>query len=198
MNMKNENAKLVFIYALLGSVESCTDVTHKVPAKVYFNFPIPDLDIGDQKAVLTELKKRKIIANFKPDDGDFIISKPSRSMLRDYYFKLKNKPSPKLEKPVDTKIRFDEKTGIISMGGKPCEIPINTNQYFLCKALFAVPFSTRVKEIDILDLMDWAKDSKDSVYDAMRAVNRKIKLDIGIDKFMKWKVRRIFIDYKTE
>jgi len=196
--MKNENAKLVFIYALLGSVESCTDVTHKVPAKVYFNFPIPDLDIGDQKAVLTELKKRKIIANFKPDDGDFIISKPSRSMLRDYYFKLKNKPSPKLEKPVDTKIRFDEKTGIISMGGKPCEIPINTNQYFLCKALFAVPFSTRVKEIDILDLMDWAKDSKDSVYDAMRAVNRKIKLDIGIDKFMKWKVRRIFIDYKTE
>ncbi|OIN89947.1 hypothetical protein AUJ40_00915 [Candidatus Berkelbacteria bacterium CG1_02_42_45] len=198
MNMENENAKLVFIYALLGSVESCTDVTHKVPAKVYFNFPIPDLDIGDQKAVLTELKKRKIIANFKPDDGDFIISKPSRSMLRDYYFKLKNKPSPKLEKPVDTKIRFDEKTGIISMGGKPCEIPINTNQYFLCKALFAVPFSTRVKEIDILDLMDWAKDSKDSVYDAMRAVNRKIKLDIGIDKFMKWKVRRIFIDYKTE
>jgi len=196
--MENENAKLVFIYALLGSVESCTDVTHKVPAKVYFNFPIPDLDIGDQKAVLTELKKRKIIANFKPDDGDFIISKPSRSMLRDYYFKLKNKPSPKLEKPVDTKIRFDEKTGIISMGGKPCEIPINTNQYFLCKALFAVPFSTRVKEIDILDLMDWAKDSKDSVYDAMRAVNRKIKLDIGIDKFMKWKVRRIFIDYKTE
>lgn len=88
--MENENAKLVFIYALLGSVESCTDVTHKVPAKVYFNFPIPDLDIGDQKAVLTELKKRKIIANFKPDDGDFIISKPSRSMLRDYYFKLKN------------------------------------------------------------------------------------------------------------
>jgi len=197
MNMKNENAKLVFIYSLLGSVESCTDVTHKIPAKVYFNFPVPDLDIGDQKAVLAELKKRKIIANFKPDDGDFIISKPSRSMLSDFYFKLKDKPEPKLEKPVDTKIGFDEKTGIISMGGKPCEIPINTNQYFLCKALFAVPFGTRVKEIDILDLMDWAKDSKDSVYDAMRAVNGKIKRDLDIDKFMRWKVRRIFIDYKT-
>lgn len=196
--MKNENAKLVFIYSLLGSVESYTDVTHKIPAKVYFNFPISDLDIGDQKTVLTELKKKKIIASFKLDDGDFIISKPSRSMLSDFYSKLKNKPAPKLEKPVDTKIMFDEKTGIISMGGKPCEIPINTNQYFLCKTIFAVPFGTLVKEIDSLDLMDWAKDSKDSVYDAMRAVNKKIKHDLGIDKLLKWKVRRIFIDYKTE
>lgn len=196
--MKNENAKLVFIYSLLGSVESCTDVIHKIPSKVYFNFPVPDLDICDQKAVLTELKKKKIIAGFKSDDSDFVISKPSRSMLSDYYFKLKDKPALKPEKPVDTKIRFDEKTGMISMGGKPCEIPINTNQYFLCKALFAVQFGTRVKEIDILDLMDWAKDSKDSVYDAMRAVNGKIRRDLDIDKFMKWKVRRIFIDYKTE
>ena len=112
MNMKNENAKLVFIYALLGSVESCTDVTHKVPAKVYFNFPIPDLDIGDQKAVLTELKKRKIIANFKLDDGDFVVSKPSRSMLSDFYFKLKDKPAPKPEKPVDTRIRLFQFAGV--------------------------------------------------------------------------------------
>jgi len=198
MNMKNENARLVFIYSLLGSVESYTDVTHKIPAKVYFNFPISDLDIGEQKAVLTELKKKKIISSFKLDDGDFVISKPCRSVLRDYYFKLKDKPAPKPEKPVDTTIRFDEKTGIVSMGVKTCPIPINTNQYFLCKAIFAVPFGTLVKEIDILDLMDWAKDSKDSVYDAMRAVNRKIRRDLDIDKFMKWKVRRIFIDYKTE
>jgi len=196
--MKNENARLVFIYSLLGSVESYTDVTHKIPAKVYFNFPISDLDIGEQKAVLTELKKKKIISSFKLDDGDFVISKPCRSVLRDYYFKLKDKPAPKPEKPVDTTIRFDEKTGIVSMGVKTCPIPINTNQYFLCKAIFAVPFGTLVKEIDILDLMDWAKDSKDSVYDAMRAVNRKIRRDLDIDKFMKWKVRRIFIDYKTE
>ena len=198
MNMKNENAKLVFIYSLLGSVESYTDVTHKIPAKVYFNFPISDLDIGDQKAVLTELKKKRAIASFKLDKGDFIVSKPSRSMLNDYYFKLKDKPAPKPEKPVDTTIRFDEKTGIVSMGVKTCTIPINTNQYFLCKAIFAVPFGTLVKEIDILDLMDWAKDSKDSVYDSMRAINNKIKQKLGVEKLLKWKVRRIFIDYKTE
>jgi len=198
MNMKNENAKLVFIYSLLGSVESYTDVTHKIPAKVYFNFPISDLDIGDQKTVLTELKKKRVIASFKLDKGDFIVSKPSRSMLNDYYFKLKDKPAPKPEKPVDTTIRFDEKTGIVSMGVKTCPIPINTNQYFLCKTIFAVPFGTLVKEIDILDLMDWAKDSKDSVYDSMRAINNKIKQKLGVEKLLKWKVRRIFIDYKTE
>jgi hypothetical protein len=198
MNMKNENAKLVFIYALLGSVESYTDVTHKIPAKVYFNSPISDLDVSEQKAVMTELKKKKIIASFKLDDGDFVVSKPSRSMLNDYYFKLKDKPEPKLGKPVDTKIRFDEKTGIINMGGKTCPIPINTNQYFICKALFVVPFGTLVKEIDILDDMDLAKDYRDTVYDAMREINRKLKQNFGIKKFMKWKVRRIFIDYKNE
>jgi hypothetical protein len=198
MNMKNENAKLVFIYSLLGSVESYTDVTHKIPAKVYFNFPISDLEIGDQKTVLADLKKKKIIASFKLDDGDFVISKPCRSVLSDYYFKLKEKPAPKPEKPVDTTIRFDEKTGIVSMGVKTCPIPINTNQYFLCKAIFAVPFGTLVKEIDILDLMDWAKDSKDSVYDSMRAINNKIKQKLRVEKLLKWKARRIFIDYKTE
>src|SRR3990167_9912394 len=104
MNMKNENAKLYFINSLLGIVESYTDVIHKVPDKVYFNFPSPHFDIPDQKAVLAELKKKKIIASFKLDDGDFVISKPSRSMLNDYYFKLKDKPEPKLEKPVDMRI----------------------------------------------------------------------------------------------
>lgn len=198
MNMKNENARLVFIYSLLGNVESYTDVTHKIPAKVYFNFPISDLNIGDQKAVLTELKKKRVIASFKLDDGDFVVSKPSRSVLRDYYFKLKDKPAPKLEKQVDTEIRFNEQTGIISMGVKTCPIPLNTNQYFLCKTVFAVPFGTLVKEIDILDLMDWAKDSRDSVYDSMRAINNKIKQKLGVEKLLKWKVRRIFIDYKTE
>lgn len=198
MNMKNENARLVFIYSLLGNVESYTDVTHKIPAKVYFNFPISDLDISDQKSILAELKKKEIIKSFKLDDSDFIISKPCRSVLRDYYFKLKDKPAPKLEKPVDMTIRFDEKTGIVSMGVKTCPIPINTNQYFLCKAIFAVPFGTLVKEIDILDLMDWAKDSKDSVYDSMRAINNKIKQKLGVEKLLKWKVRRIFVDYKTE
>ena len=196
--MKNENAKFVFINSLLGSVESYTDVTHKIPNRIYFNYPLPNFDITDQKAVLAELKKKKIIAGFKFDDGDFIVTRPSRSGMIDFLHRLERPVilSEAIE-PIDTAFKFDEKTGVVSIGGKSCEIPINTNQYFLCKAIFAVPFGTLIQEIDILDLMDWAKDSKDSVYDAMREVNRKIKQKLGIDKFMKWKVRRIFVDYKT-
>lgn len=194
--MKNENAKLDFIYFLLGSVEAQTDVTHKVPAKVYFNSPIPDLDIGDQQAILTELKKKKIIAGFKSDDGDFVITKPSRSMLKDYFLKLKDKPTEP-EMPVDIKIRFDEKTGFITMGAfKPCKIVINSHHYFVCKLLFREKFGTRVAEIDILDQIDFAKESKRRVYDAMRAVNKKIKAHFGIERFIHWRTGRVWVDYK--
>ncbi len=197
MNMKNENAKLVFIYSLLGIVESYTDVIHKVPAKVYFNLSTPYLDIGVQKAVLTELKKKKIIAGFKPDDGDFVISKPSRSMLSDYYLKLKNQPESEAEDLVDTRIRFDEKTGFITMGShKPCPIVINSHHYFVCKLLFREKFGTRVTETDILDQIDYAKESKRRIYDAMRAVNKKIEAYFGIERFIHWKTGRVWIDYK--
>lgn len=136
--MKNENAKLDFIYSLLGSVDSYTDVTHKVPAKVYFNFPIPDLDIGDQKAVLTELKKSKVIKSFVWEDGNFVVTKPSRSGMIDFLHLLKRPVIlPEAPEQIDTAIKFGETTGLITKGTpKPCPIPINTNntnQYFICK-----------------------------------------------------------------
>ncbi len=196
--MKNENVKLVFIYALLGSVESCTDITNKLPKKVYFNFPSPSLDISDQRAVLAELKNKKIISSFKLDDGDFVISKPSRSMLNDYYFKLRDKPVPQLEQSIDTKIRFNEETCNITIGIRTCPIPINTNQYFLCKALFAVPFGTHITETDIVDMADWAKETKRSVYDARGAVNKRVKEKLGINNFIRWRTGRIRIDYEEK
>ena len=119
-------------------------------------------------------------------------------MLNNYYFKLKNKPAPQLEQPIDTKIKFDAKTGKITIGSKICPVPINTNQYFLCKILFAVPFGTPVTETDIVDTIDWAKETKRSVYDAMNAVNKRIENDLNIEKFMKWKTGRVRIDHKQK
>jgi len=192
--MENEYEKLAFLKALIDLLDHQT----KTPKKVFLSSYFPRFEIGRQKALLGELKKHKLIKSFIWEDGDFIITKPSRSGIIEFFNKIENKKNkPKETGPIDNKIRFNEQTGVISMGVKICPIPINTNQYFLCKTIFAVPFGTLVKEIDFLDLMDWAKDSKDSVYDAMRAVNKKIKRDLGINKFLKWKVRRIFIDYKT-
>ncbi len=196
--MKNENAKLVFIYALLGSVESCTDVTHKLPRKVYFNYSPSDFDLYDQKSLLVELKKKRVISSFKLDNDGFVISKPSRSMLSDYYFKLRDKPTPQQDQPIDTEIRFNEQTGNITMGSKACPIPINTNQYFLCKALFTVPFGMDVTETNIVDMADWAKDTKRSVYDARGAVNKRVKEKLGISNFIRWRTGRVRIDYKEK
>ena len=179
-------------------MDACTDVTNKLTRKVFFNFPSPHFYISDQKAILTELKNKKIISSFKLDDDGFIISKPNRSMLNDYYFKLKNKPAQQAEELIDTKIRFSDKTGEITIGTRVCQVPINTNQYFLCKILFAVPFGTLVTETDIVDMVDWAKDTKRSVYDAMIAVNKRIEIDLHIEKFFKWKIGRVRIDYEQK
>ena len=198
MSMKNEYSKLAFVKALLESVESTTDVTHRLPAKVYFNYSISISDINEQKSILTELKKKKVISGFKLSDEDFVISKPSRSMLSNYYLKLKNKPVQETEKVTNGDIRFDVETGVISMGSKPCSIPLNTNQYFLCKALFDKGFGKTITETDIVDMADWAKDTKRSVYDAKIAVNKRIKEYLGINNFIRWKTGRVWIDYQQK
>ncbi len=193
--MENEYAKLAFLKALIVLLDNET----KIPKKVFLSSYFPGLEIDQQKILLGELKKNRLIKSFSWEDGDFVIAKPSRSGILKFLYKIeKARTEQKEVLPTDNKLRFNVETGIIRLGVRTCPIPINTNQYFLCKTIFAVSFGTLVKEIDFLDLMDWAKDSKDSVYDAMRAVNGKVKQKLGIDKLLKWKVRRIFIDYKTE
>ena len=179
--MENEYVKLAYIKALINLLDHQT----KIPAKVFLSSYFPGFEIDRQTAVLSELKKKKLIKSFIWEDNDFAITKPSRSGILDYLYKLE-RPKTKETLPTDNKLKFNAETGIISLGGKTCPIPINTNQYFLCKTIFAVPFGSMVKEIDFLDLMDWAKDNKDSVYDAMRAVNNKVKHKLGIDKLLNY------------
>ena len=193
--MENEYVKLAYLKALIALLDNET----KIPKTVFLSSYFPGLSIDRQTVLLAELKKKKLIKSFTWDDGDFVITKPSRSGILEFLYKTEEAGVELKEtSPTDNKLKFNAETGVISMGVKTCPIPINTNQYFLCKTIFAVPFNTLVKEIDFLDLMDWAKDSKDSVYDAMRAVNKKVKEKLGINKLLKWKVRHIFIDYKTE
>ncbi len=187
--MKNEYEKLSFIKALIDQLDHQT----RLPAKVYFNYYSPNFDTDQQKEVLTNLKKRKLISSYRWSDGDFVITKPSRTGLFQYWLKLHIEPVPE-QKPVDTKIVFNEATGDITMGGKVCPITINTNHYFLCKALFAVPFGTPVTEIDIMEAADLTRrEPKRSIRDAKTAVNKKIKAKFGIDEFICWKKQRAWI-----
>ncbi len=92
----------------------------------------------------------------------------------------------------DTKLVFDTATGIFSFNGRQTEVPINTNQFFLCKKLFEVPLGTRVKETDVMDMIDWSKDSSRSVYDAMRLVNKRAKEQLDIPELFHWRMNTIW------
>ncbi len=187
--MKNKYEKLSFIKALISQLDNLS----RVPAKVYFNYTSASFDINQQKEVLAELKKKKLISSYRWNEDDFIITKPSRRGLFEYWLKLHIEPVPE-QKPIDTRIIFNEKTGDIVRAGKVCPIPISTNQYFLCKALFAVPFGTPVTEIDIMEAADLARrEPKRSIRDAKTAVNKKIKAKFGIDEFICWKNQRAWI-----
>lgn len=187
--MKNEYEKKSFIKALIDQLDNLT----RVPAKVYFNYHSSNFDIGEQKEVLAELKRKKLISSYRWSDDDFIITKPSRRGLFEYWQRLNVEPVPE-QKLIDTRIIFNEKTGDITRGGKSFPITINTNQYFLCKALFAVPFGTPVMEIDIMEAADLARrEPKRSIRDAKTAVNKKIKEKFGIDEFICWKKQRAWI-----
>ena len=104
----------------------------------------------------------------------------------------KEEPAKKDEAVVSGELSFDENSGKIILGEKNCEIPLMTNQYFLCKEVFPRPFGTRIPEIEILDLKEWRRDTARSVYDAMRAVNEKTSKDLGVEIF-EWRTSHIWI-----
>jgi hypothetical protein len=92
----------------------------------------------------------------------------------------------------DNKLAFDTATGVLSFNGQEVEVPINTNQFYLTKKLFEVSAGTRVKETDIMDMIDWSKDSNRSVYDATRLVNKRAKEQLGIPKLFKWRMNTVW------
>lgn len=98
------------------------------------------------------------------------------------------KPHPE-DKP-----RFDDNNGKIYFNGKECQVPLQTNQFFLCRKMFNETLGKRIKEIDILDLIDWSKDGKRSVYDAMRLTNNRAKENLGIEKLFKWRNNTVWMN----
>ncbi|MCX6739088.1 MAG: hypothetical protein NT098_03480 [Candidatus Parcubacteria bacterium] len=98
----------------------------------------------------------------------------------------------KSDATTDNKLAFDKETGVLSLNGAQVEIPINTNQFYLTKKLFEVSAGTRVKETNIMDMIDWSKDSNRSVYDATRLVNKRVKEHLGISKLFKWRMNTVW------
>lgn len=95
---------------------------------------------------------------------------------------------PKVPAIIDNKLAFDSETGTLSYQGESVDVPIKTNQFYLCKKMFEEPVGKRVNEIDIMSMIDWSKDSNRGVYDAVQLVNKRVEKHLGIPKLFKWRM----------
>ena len=186
--MKNELYKLEMIDAILKSIEIAQDM-RTFDKNLILNFSVL-VGLQEQLVFLQELKKEKIIADFKKGPDCFYIMGPSQEKL---FKKRAGFAENKEDKIEPSKLSFDPNSSKILFGNKECKIPLNSNQYFLCKKMFSVPFGNKIKEIDILDMIDWVKDTKRSVYDAMRAINNKVYKEFDIKNLMNWRNNHIWI-----
>lgn len=93
-------------------------------------------------------------------------------------------------------LAFDAENGTISFHGKTCQLPLKTYQHFICQKLFEQP-GRRMDEKDILLGIDWTRDQGNSdrlVRDAIYAVNRRAKADLGINKLLAWESMTAWVD----
>lgn len=89
------------------------------------------------------------------------------------------------------KITFDPKTGNITLGNEACSIPIDSNQFQLCKMLFALPYGEWLDETDVVG--NFYKEGQRSFYDAIRLVNQKTEEDLKIKKMLVYDASRVKI-----
>ena len=85
------------------------------------------------------------------------------------------------------KPEFNANTGEIILGIKNCFIPIGTNQYQLCKAIFVKPLGEWVTETDVSDDFNRGTNGNRAFYDAIRLVNKRVAKDIKIKNLIEFK-----------
>jgi len=109
--------------------------------------------------------------------------------------------------PISIELLFDIQKGCIMLGNKKCEIPRDTKQYDLCKIMFSKKMDERIDWTEIVDSWkgnsigkykgkenDFGSDEWREAYDAVNAVNKKVKVKLNIEKLFKYKdktVRRL-------
>ena len=90
---------------------------------------------------------------------------------------------------------FDEKKSELKFEDKECPIPPSTHQFYLCKVMFSHrnQIGDWIAEQDILDCIDIENPGPRTAYDAMLALNRLVKANLGIYKFMQMENSRFRI-----
>jgi hypothetical protein len=100
------------------------------------------------------------------------------------------------KKIIESKLKFDDEKSIISYEGKICEIPKYTNQYIVCKTIFNHEIGHIISENDIyhkLSIME-TEEKKRTIYDAVRAINKKAEEKLYIEHLLIWEKSTVKIN----
>lgn len=117
--------------------------------------------------------------------------------------KKRKKESILEQKKSTLKPSFCLRNNIITLGNKKMSVPFDTKQYYLCKVMFKKKVNELVswdklaegwkgyhfgkyKDKNLVQKDDWRE-----VYDTVRAVNKKSKLNLGIDKLFIYKDKSV-------
>lgn len=92
----------------------------------------------------------------------------------------------KSEKKQNLKLSFDPRKSRIIYGGKFCDIPINTYEYYLCKIIFDKPLGGKIPEDDLLEILDSVKLERTNrvIYDTHLRINKKVEKNIGLKRIL--------------
>jgi len=217
--MKNKEIKIKSVYNVLEN-EIAKEWTFKTIPKVGIPIEVPaiffpesiNIDLEELQELLQELDDMGLI-NF---DG-IIKEKKVRPYPSEAHsiaipiFKIWFLPCINAEEiikegaVVNKKIKFLEEKAQIKYGGKTCSLPPYRNEYYLCKMMFEYPAHEPVSWDLIYDRMQGTdiedpsakKDKWRVVYDAVRAINGRLKETIGLkNNLFEWQDRTVRRKYQ--
>ena len=92
-------------------------------------------------------------------------------------------------------IQFDAKTGTLQCGERKTKIRPSTNTSHVCRTVFSRPLGEIVQESDILDsIRESKRDNNRLVYDAVNAINKTAKYNLGIQKLLTWERNHVRVN----
>jgi len=143
-------------------------------------------------------------SEYKLNEKDEIQLKISTKNFAKKLEEYKNKIEINTTIPNNKKqIIFDKNKGYVIYKNRKCKIPYDTKQYSLCEIMFSKKINERISWDEIAEswkgynigkyngkgeikLKDWRE-----VYDAVNAVNKKVKDKLEIDKIFKYKDKNV-------
>jgi len=96
-------------------------------------------------------------------------------------------------KPPTGKIEFLDEESALKLGDKKCALPPYRSEHYFCRIAFEYPVGEAIDWSTIAEKMDMLREdvkgterNKRSLYDTVRAINKRVKEVLGIDELFIW------------